>query len=100
LTGQLEYLRQHEIGSANGDTTGAINFSDAWASETEQLTEWALFQRQHMPGSALYECIDFYSNRKITILLPNLNAPAAGAPPVIAEQPQSQASYVGGAVDF
>jgi len=31
-------------------------------------------------------------------LFAELNAPAAGAPPVIAEQPQSQASYVGGAV--
>ena len=82
------------------DTAGAINFSDSWAIGNGTIDGNGRYFNGNICQVALYanaltpaQIINHY-------IIAELNTSAAGARPVIANQPQSQASYVGGAVTF
>jgi autotransporter-associated beta strand protein len=82
------------------DTAGALNFSDSWAIGNGTIDGNGRYFNGNICQVALYASALTPAQIVNHYVVAELNAPAAGAPPVIAEQPQPQASYVGGAVTF
>jgi len=82
------------------DTTGAINFSDSWAIGNGTIDGNGRYFNGSICQVALYTNALTPAQIVNHYVVAELNTSSAGALPVIAEQPQSQASFVGGAVTF